>query len=293
MTRVHSALYASVSAVALFASGALANAAPAPNVASLLSPGMLAQTAAQRNSTSAVSTPGAAALANPAIQAQQILSAANLAKAAQAIKDVTAAQAAAKASSQLTLNNAPLSGSTWNGAPLSGLKPVNDADGTLWINANPLRKDVATKTSTVEQTDANAVLKWRGLDLNADETLVFDQKGHADWNVLNRIEAGPRNPDGSRFVASPTTILGKVKADGAVYVINPNGIIFGPKAEINVHSLIASALDVGNPLMTEEARNAFFLNTGILGNGGSVPQAAFSYDPRDTKVEGDVRVEAC
>src|SRR5262249_42095827 len=170
--------------------------------------------------------------------------------------------------------------------------PLNDSDPTLWINANPLKKDAATKTAIVEQTDVNAVLKWRGLDLDADETLVFDQQGHADWNVLNRVEAGPRNPDGSRFVASPTTILGKIKADGAVYIINPDGIIFGPTAEINVHSLVASALDVGNPLMTEDARNSFFLNTGILGSAGSVPEASFSFDERDTQVEGDVRVEA-
>ena len=61
--------------------------------------------------------------------------------------------------------------------------------------------------------------------------------------MLNRIVAGPRGADGSRFVASPSMILGAIKADGAVYVINPNGIIFGAKSQINVHSLIASSLD--------------------------------------------------
>ena len=70
-------------------------------------------------------------------------------------------------------------------------------------------------------------------------------------------------------------ILGKIKAAGSVYVINPNGIIFGPTAEINVHSLIASSLDVGNPIMTQGQRDAFFLNTGILGNGsGPFPPPA-------------------
>ncbi len=88
-----------------------------------------------------------------------------------------------------------------------------------WINANPLQKDAASAKATVTQTAANALLTWQSFDLNKGETLVFDQQGHADWTVLNRIVAGPRGADGSRFVASPSTILGSIEAPGSVYVI--------------------------------------------------------------------------
>ena len=262
----------------------------------MLSPAALGQTAAARTGTSGAVTAAAAALANPGLQAQVALSAANLAKAAQAIKDMNLAQAAARASSQLTLNGAKLdgklAGSAWNGAVLSGLKPVDDTGGALWTNAERLQKDTASATATVKQTAANALLTWQSFDLDTGETLVFDQQDHADWTVLNRIVAGPRDADGSRFVASPSMILGKIQAPGSVYVINPNGIIFGPTAQINVHSLIASALDVGNALMSQGERDGFFLNTGILGNGGTIPEASFSYHEEDKVVEGDVRVEA-
>ena len=87
-------------------------------------------------------------------------------------------------------------------------------------------------------------------------------------------------------------ILGSIQAPGSVYVINPNGVIFGPTAQINVHSLIASSLDVGNPTMSTAERNSFFLNTGILGNGSSVPAESFSYNQNDRQIEGDVIVEA-
>src|SRR5258708_4977256 len=101
---------------------------------------------------------------------------------------------AARASSQLTINGARLSGnlsaSAWNGAVLSGLKPVDDTDTTLWINADGLKKDTATATASVKQTAANAVLTWQSFDLDKGETLVFDQQDHADWTVLNRIVAG-------------------------------------------------------------------------------------------------------
>ena len=129
----------------------------------MLSPAGLAQAASTRTPAAASAATQATATVNPAYQAQAALSAANLARAAQAIKDTTAAQAAARASSQLTLNNVPLSGSSWNGNVLSGLNPVDDADPTKWINADPLQKDTATATATVKQKAANALLTWQSL----------------------------------------------------------------------------------------------------------------------------------
>src|ERR1700682_1779703 len=141
------AFYASVSAIALVASGAL-SPAHAVYVPSRPPPaGLAAGVRTGGNQGTAIQ---AATLANPALQAQIALSAANLAKAAQAIKDVNLAQAAARASSKLTLNNAPLSGSSWNGAVLSGLKPVDDTDPTIWINAEGLKKNNQTATATVK-----------------------------------------------------------------------------------------------------------------------------------------------
>ena len=246
-----------------------------------LSPAGLAQTQALR---AANQSNLAGPLANSAAQAQIALSVGNLARAAQALKAMNVAQTAASAASQLTLNNAPLSGSSWNGTPLSGLNPGS----APWINANPAT--VSGSTETIQQTASNAILTWQSFDLNKGETLIFNQQS-ADWTVLNRITAGPPDPiSGSRFVASPSYILGSIQAPGSVYVINPNGIIFGPTAQINVHSLIASSLDVGLPTMTLAQRNAVFLNNGIT--PATIPAANFSYNANDTTLQGDVTVDA-
>src|SRR5205085_12337569 len=77
-----------------------------------------------------------------------------------------------------------------------------------------------------------------------------------------------------------------IQAPGSVYVINPNGVVFGPTAQINVHSLIASSLDIGAPTMTIGERNSAFLNVGILTSGG------VSYNANDRVLEGDVIVQA-
>ena len=194
--RVARATRAGVSAASLLAMPTPASAA---DIGVLLSPAALGR--ASGISTASGSPTGQAALtASPALQAQLALAAANLARTATDLSNMAAAQAAASASSQLTLANAPLSGSSWNGTALSGLNP-RDSDPTQWINADPLNKNAASATATVKQTAANALLTWQSFDLNKGEKLIFDQQGNSDWTVLNRIVAGPRDANGSRFVA--------------------------------------------------------------------------------------------
>src|ERR1700722_11258416 len=157
----------------------------AADLSSLLSSSGLSQLGQHTNANQ----PGQVlSVSNPAMQAQMALSSANLARATQAISDITAAEAAASASSQLTLNNSASSASSWNGTALSGLNPL-DNDPALWINAGPLQKNTAAATATVTQTSANAILTWQSFDLNKGEILVFDQQGNSNWTVLNRIVA--------------------------------------------------------------------------------------------------------
>ncbi len=56
---------------------------------------------------------------------------------------------------------------------------------------------------------------------------------HHNWIALNRVI----DPSGV-----PSQILGQIKAEGSVYLINQNGIIFGGGSQVNVHTLIASSL---------------------------------------------------
>src|SRR5262249_35776155 len=58
--------------------------------------------------------------------------------------------------------------------------------------------------------------------------------------------------------ASPSKILGVIKAEGQVYLINRNGVIFGGSSQVNVGSLLASGLDLAGP--TIDQQNQRFLN---------------------------------
>ncbi|TXT25463.1 MAG: filamentous hemagglutinin-like protein, partial [Gallionellaceae bacterium] len=75
------------------------------------------------------------------------------------------------------------------------------------------------------------------------------------WAALNRIHD-----------ANPSLISGNVKADGHLYFVNGNGIIFGNGAQINVGSLTASTLDVTDDLfdngILSDSTKAVFSGTG-------------------------------
>lgn len=101
---------------------------------------------------------------------------------------------------------------------------------------------------TIKQTSAKAILNWQQLNLNRGESLIFDQQGNRSWSALNRI-----------YDANPSIIAGRIQADGHIYLINSNGIIFGDGAQINVGSLTAGSLDVTDELY----------NSGILSNASA------------------------
>jgi filamentous hemagglutinin family protein len=134
----------------------------------------------------------------------------------------------------------------------AGLVPQMSGGNLDWSGAGIASSTASTMT--IQQTQSRAVLNWQQFNLNPGERVVFDQQGNASWAALNQI-----------WDANPSIIRGAIQAPGTVYLINQNGIVFGAEAQINVGSLIASALNVN--------RDAF--ERGLL----SLPlgQAAFEW----------------
>ncbi len=241
------------------------------------------------------------AVPNLGVSPQQALQASqpsirNLGHAAQAIAAQIAAQQAAAAAAAATPSTVP------NGLAVGGLQVAPgvtfapDTNGNLvsqttdtskpvlWINANGPTQTVDTNgnvTVDVKQTGQNAVLTWQTMNVGKQTTLNFDQSsgtqtnGANNWAVLNRIN----DPSGA-----PSQILGHVNAQGAVYVINRNGIVFGAGSQVNVHSLVASSLnllDMTNKLVQSDSAvaqsNQLFLGTAAGTTGGLAnPEAGSS-----------------
>ncbi len=87
----------------------------------------------------------------------------------------------------------------------------------------------------IQQDEEKAIIEWDSFDIGRDAWTHFDQQGNSDWVALNRI-----------YDLAPSRIFGRLTADGRIYLINQNGILFGPESTVNVHSLIGSTLNITN-----------------------------------------------
>ncbi|MBB4200031.1 filamentous hemagglutinin family protein [Rhodoblastus sphagnicola] len=198
----------------------------------------------------AVSAPNIAADA-AAQAAQQAAGAArqsadSLSRAARTVQDMQALQAAARQTSLTAPATIP------NGLSAGGLLP-NMPAGWTGVNAPAQSVDGSGQTQVgIRQTAPQAILNWTSFNVGARTTLTFDQQGNAGWAALNRVNGA----------TAPSQILGAIKADGQVYVINQNGIILGGASQINVGSLIASSAVIDD---------SKFLATGIYSTGAATP----------------------
>jgi filamentous hemagglutinin family protein len=85
-----------------------------------------------------------------------------------------------------------------------------------------------TPVVTVHQFSHDAVLSWQTFNIKRGETTNFQQPG-VNSVAINRILDG-----------QASSILGSLNATGHVYLINPNGIVFGPGSSVNAYALAAA-----------------------------------------------------
>lgn len=88
--------------------------------------------------------------------------------------------------------------------------------------------------TNVNQTSDKLIVNWNDMNVGAGETLNFNQQSKTAA-VLNRVQSG-----------NSTQILGALNAQGRVFVVNPNGVLIGSNATVNVGSLVASTLDISD-----------------------------------------------
>ncbi|MCA6109654.1 filamentous hemagglutinin N-terminal domain-containing protein, partial [Bradyrhizobium sp. CNPSo 4026] len=188
------------------------------------------------NSVSAplTATNDAVANAQRAAQAAQQVKQ-SLTRATQALQAMRSLQDAARAAAQGVPHSATLNINSPNGLTPGGLVPDMAAG---WSGANtPTEAASGGRTVVgIQQTAPQAILNWQTFNVGAQTTVNFNQQGNSDWVALNRITA----------TGAPSEILGSIRADGQVYLINPNGIIFGSGSQINVGALIASTAKISN-----------------------------------------------
>ena len=109
-------------------------------------------------------------------------------------------------------------------------------------------ENLSADSMRIIQDSQSAIVNWQSFDIGKG-ALVDIVQPNMDAAMLSRVVGG-----------NLSQIHGNLRANGHLYLINPNGIIFGSDAQIDVNALIASSLDLGD---------SDFLSGKFLFNGDS------------------------
>ncbi|HIB1519979.1 TPA: filamentous hemagglutinin N-terminal domain-containing protein [Salmonella enterica subsp. enterica serovar Muenchen] len=85
---------------------------------------------------------------------------------------------------------------------------------------------------TIHQQTQNMATNWHSFDIGKNNTVQFVQPDSSSV-ALNRVTGG-----------SGSQIMGTLKANGQVFILNPNGVLFGKDARVNVAGLVASTKNI-------------------------------------------------
>jgi filamentous hemagglutinin family protein len=99
--------------------------------------------------------------------------------------------------------------------------------GTATVSTGP-------GTMTITQSSQNVAINWQSFSIDRGNAVTFVQPNSTSI-ALNRVVGG-----------DASAILGNLTANGRVFLINPNGILFGRGAEVNVGGIVASTLGLSD-----------------------------------------------
>ncbi|WP_455205300.1 beta strand repeat-containing protein [Kaarinaea lacus] len=111
-----------------------------------------------------------------------------------------------------------------------------------------------SNTTVINQNSQSMAINWDSFNVDANEHVQFVQPS-SSAAVLNRIQD-----------QNASQIFGTIDANGQVFLINPNGIVFGESASVNVASLVASGLN----LKTEDFMQGNYNFNAEEGSDGGV-----------------------
>ena len=173
-----------------------------------------------------------------------------------------------------------------NGTPLT----------TSWQGAAITSANGSTAVNIV-QSQQNAYLYWKSFSVGPQTTLNFDQSAGGNdvgnWIAFNKVMGN----------VSPSHIYGQISAQGQIYILNQNGILFHNGSQVNTHSLVASTLPINENLAGDALNNVNgrgiannpdyqFLFTALPVTSGTLgPTAAFTPAAAPAGGIGDVVVE--
>jgi len=139
---------------------------------------------------------------------------------------------------------------------------ASPAGGVVTVGSGTITQ--SDKTMTIEQTTNKLGINWHTFDIGTGETVTFIQPSSSSV-ALNRV-----------LGSEASSIYGALNANGKVFLINPNGVLFAPGSQVNVGGLVASALNISD---SDFAAGNYLFNgaEGSVINAGNIKASDGGY----------------
>src|SRR5436305_3906924 len=121
----------------------------------------------------------------------------------------------------------------------TALMPIATAlagpNGGVVVGGSAHINNQGTANVTINQFSDKAIINWNLFNIGVGEKTTFIQPS-ANAIALNRIVGG----------MGPSQILGSLDANGKVFIVNRDGVIFGAGAVVNTAGFLATTSDIRN-----------------------------------------------
>ena len=127
--------------------------------------------------------------------------------------------------------------------------------------------DIGTNKLDITQNSQNLSTNWNTFNIGQDATVNFIQPNKSSVAINHVIDS------------NASQIMGRLNANGQVFLLNPNGVVFSPTAQVNVGGIVASTLNLNDAEIVNDTyilkgdpnSNAAIENSGsIVATGGTV-----------------------
>src|SRR6185369_15371314 len=103
------------------------------------------------------------------------------------------------------------------------------------VGGNATVQGQGTSTVTVTQTTNSAIVNWTTFNIGAGERTNIIMPNSSSVQ-LDRVTGGQ----------GPSQILGTLTSNGRVFLVNPDGLLFGPGSVVNAAGFLATTHDITN-----------------------------------------------
>jgi filamentous hemagglutinin family protein len=118
---------------------------------------------------------------------------------------------------------------------LAPMPAAGGPNGGTVVGGSATIAGAGSNSVTINQSTQSAIINWQTFNIGAGEATRFNQPNSSSI-ALNRVVGG----------LGPSQILGTLSANGRVFVINGDGILFGANAVVNTAGFLATTNDIRN-----------------------------------------------